>query len=206
MINANPRDIQVSMGRMTPGQTEQFRLGQRVGMSDAVDRVRYSSNPYQNIYGSPMAQQRAAAVFGEGPAANMKSAYDIEQNMARTAYDTLGGSPTAMRAAADEAFDSPMATALDVGFSAATGGGGVPELGRKAANFLKDSYRLGASKKKADQLAPILFNTDPATVLAMVQGLGKKSAARDVYVKRARKTGGLFGASLGSAAALPFVQ
>lgn len=201
MVNANPRDIQVTMGRMAPSQVEQFRLGQRVGMSDAVDRVRFSSNPYQNIYGSPVAQQRAATVFGEGPAANMRAAYDVEQRMAQTAYDTLGGSPTAMRSAADEAFDSPMATALDAGFSAATGGGGVPELGRKAANYLKDTYRLGASKKKADQLAPILFNTDPAAIRAAIEALGKKSAARDVYIKRARKVGGLFGAGLGISAA-----
>lgn len=201
LSTANPRDIQVTMGRMTPGQQDQFRLGQRVAMSDAVDKVRYSSNPYQNIYGSPLAQQRAATVFGEGPAANMRAAYDVEQRMAQTAYDTLGGSPTAMRSAADEAFDSPMATVLDAGFSAATGGGGVPELGRKAANYLKDTYRLGASKKKADQLAPILFNTDPAAIRAAIEALSAKSAARDVYIKRARKVGGLFGAGLGISAA-----
>ncbi len=206
LANASPRDVQDAMATMTPGQQEQFRLGQRVAMADAVDRVRYSSNPYQNIYGSPVAQQRAAVVFGEGPAAQMGRVYNLEQRMAQSAYDTLGGSPTAMREAADEAFDSPMATAVDMGFSAATGGGGVPELGRKAANFLKDTYRLGASKKKADQLAPLLFQTNPAEAIAAIEALGRKSAARDVYVKRARKTGGLFGASLGSAAALPLIQ
>lgn len=206
MANANPRDIAPRMESMTPGQQDQFKLGQRVAMADTVDKVRYSSNPYQNIYGSPVAQQRAATVFGEEPAAAMKQAYDIEQTMGRTAYDTLGGSPTAMRAAADEAFDSPMGTAIDMGFAAATGGGGVSELGRKGANWLKDTYRLGASKKKADQLAPLLFNTNPAETKALIEALTKKSAARDVYVKRARKTGGIFGSSVGSAAAIPFIQ
>lgn len=206
MATANPRDIAPRMQGMTPGQQEQFKLGQRVAMADTVDKVRYSSNPYQNIYGSPVAQQRAATVFGEEPAAAMKQAYDIEQTMGRTAYDTLGGSPTAMRAAADEAFDSPMGTAIDMGFAAATGGGGVSELGRKGANWLKDTYRLGASKKKADQLAPLLFNTNPAETKALIEALTKKSAARDVYVKRARKTGGIFGSSVGSAAAIPFIQ
>lgn len=206
MANANPRDIAPRMEGMTPGQQDQFKLGQRVAMADTVDKVRYSSNPYQNIYGSPVAQQRAATVFGEEPAAAMKQAYDVEQTMGRTAYDTLGGSPTAMRAAADEAFDSPMGTAIDMGFAAATGGGGVSELGRKGANWLKDTYRLGASKKKADQLAPLLFNTNPAETKALIEALTKKSAARDVYVKRARKTGGIFGSSVGSAAAIPFIQ
>lgn len=205
MLSANPRDIQVTMGRMTPGQSDQFRLGQRVAMSDAVNKVRDSSNPYQTIYGSPVARERAATVFGEAPAANMGKAYDLEQTMARTAYDTLGGSPTAMRTAADSAFDSPMATGLDAGFTVLTGGG-APALGAKVANYLKDTYRLGASKKKADQLAPILFNTNPAEAKAIIDALSKKSAARDVYVKRARKTGGLFGSSIGSAAAIPFIQ
>lgn len=199
MTNKAPRDIQDAMGRMTPGQVEQFRLGQRVGMSDAVDKVRYSSNPYQNIYGSPVAQQRSATVFGEGPAQRMRDAYDLEQRMAQTGYDVLGGSPTAMRAAADEAFDNPMATGIDVGFSALTGGGGAKELGAKLVQKLGDTYRLGASKKRADQLAPILFNTNPAEARKIIEALSKKSAARDVYVKRTRKAGGLFGAGVGSA-------
>lgn len=199
MTNKAPRDIQDAMGRMTPGQVEQFRLGQRVGMSDAVDSVRYSSNPYQKIYGSPVAQQRAATVFGEGPAQRMQDAYNLEQRMAQTGYDVLGGSPTAMRAAADEAFDSPMAAAIDTGFTMATGGGGVKSLGERAARFLKDNYRLAASKKRADELAPILFNTNPAEARAIIDQLTRKSAARDVYVKRTRKAGGLFGAGVGSA-------
>ncbi|WP_058800358.1 MULTISPECIES: hypothetical protein [unclassified Sphingopyxis] len=199
LSTANPRDIQVTMGRMTPGQQDQFRLGQRVAMSDAVDKVRYSSNPYQNIYGSSLAQQRAATVFGEGPAANMRAAYDAEQRMAQTAYDTLGGSPTAMRAAADEAFDSGLpGMAADALISYGTGSGGQG-IAQKALTKIVDNVRLRGSKNRADQLAPILFNTDPATTAAMIKALTQKSAARDVYVKRARKVGGLFGASLGSA-------
>jgi len=199
LATANPRDIQVTMGRMTPGQQDQFRLGQRVAMSDAVDKVRYSSNPYQNIYGSPLAQQRAATVFGEGPAANMRAAYDAEQRMAQTAYDTLGGSPTAMRAAADDAFDSGLpGMAADALISYGTGSGGQG-IAQKALTKIVDNVRLRGSKNRADQLAPILFNTDPATTAAMIKALTQKSAARDVYVKRARKVGGLFGASLGSA-------
>lgn len=200
LATANPRDIQVTMGRMTPGQQDQFRLGQRVAMSDAVDRVRFSSNPYQSIYGSPVAQQRAATVFGEGPAANMLRAYDAEQTMGRTAYDTLGGSPTALRQAADEAFDGPLATTIDTGFTIATGGG-APSIGGKVANYLKDTARVRGSKKKADQIAPILFNTNPDETLAMIRTLNAKSAAREAYMKRARKSGGVFGASLGVAAA-----
>ncbi|GAO78645.1 hypothetical protein [Sphingopyxis sp. C-1] len=206
MANANPRDIAPRMEGMTPGQREQFKLGQRVAMSDNVDKVRYSTNPYQNIYGSPVAQQRAATVFGDASAAGMKAAYDAEQRMAQTAYDTLGGSPTAMRAAADEAFDTGLpGLVTDAVASYATGSGGQG-ITQKALTKIVDNARLRGSKKRADQLAPLLFNTDPAAVLAAVQALGKKSAARDVYVKRARKTGGLFGASLGSAGALPFVQ
>lgn len=206
MANANPRDIAPRMEGMTPGQREQFKLGQRVAMSDNVDKVRYSANPYQNIYGSPVAQERAATVFGADPAAGMKAAYEAEQRMAQTAYDTLGGSPTAMRSAADEAFDTGLpGLVTDAVASYATGSGGQG-ITQKALTKIVDNARLRGSKKRADQLAPILFNTDPAAVLAAVQALGKKSAARDVYVKRARKAGGLFGASVGGATALPFVQ
>lgn len=206
LSSAHPRDIEAAMQTMTPGQREQFKLGQRVSMSDMVDRARFSANPYQNVYGSPVAQQRAAVVFGDEAAAGMRGAYEAEQRMAQTAYDTLGGSPTAMRAAADEAFDTGLpGLVTDAVASYATGSGGQG-ITQKALTKLVDNARLRGSKKRADQLAPILFNTDPAAVLAAVQALGKKSAARDVYVKRARKTGGIFGSSLGSAGAIPFVQ
>lgn len=200
MGGAHPRDIQVRMDVMTPSQREQFRLGQRVAMSDTVDKVRYSSNPYQNIYGSPLAEERAATVFGRGPADDFRRVYDAEQTMARTAYDTLGGSPTALRHAADDAFDSPLATTIDTGFTIATGGG-APSIGGKIAKYLKDTAAVRGSKKKADQIAPILFNTDPAATLAIIEALGKKAAQRSSYMKQARKSGGIFGASAGIAAA-----
>jgi hypothetical protein len=203
MANAHPRDIAPRMQGMTPGQQDQFRLGQRVAMSDAVDRARLTTNPYERVYGSPVAQARAATVFGAGPAANFGRAHQIEGNMSRTAQEALGGSPTAARIAADEAFDGMMGDVVEAGGSLLTGGGGLGGLVERASRGLRDNIRLRGGEQRGAELAPLLLNTDPAAMSALIARLRQASALRNDYVQRTRKVGGLFGASLGGAAALP---
>lgn len=206
MANANPRDIFPRMQGMTPGQQGQFRLGQRVAMSDKIDQRNLSGNPYESIYGSPMARERAATVFGRPQADNFQAAYEAERRMAETTQEALGGSQTAPRLAADEAFDNNFAAGAEGLGTLLTGGGGLGDLARSMFRGVRDNYRVGASRRRADELAPLLLNTDPAVMARVIQELRSRSTARNNYVQRTRKAGGIFGASVGSAALPPAVQ
>ena len=206
MSRAQPRDIADRMGRLSAPQQEQFRLGQRVAMSDAAGKRGLNSNPYQSVYGSTEARERAATVFGEQPANNFQRAFDIEENMGRTYQEALGGSATQPRAMADEAFDNNMGAAGEALGAFMTGGGGLGGLAQNLARGARDSYRVGASRARADEMAPILLNTDPAAMLRAVEEMRRASALRNVHVQRTRERGGIFGSSIGSAAAIPFIQ
>lgn len=201
MARAAPRDIQARMGSMSPTQQEQFRLGQRVAMSDAVDRARMTTNPYQSIWGGTEARNRAATVFGDQPAANFHRAYEIEDNMGRTFNEALGGSATQPRAAADEAFDSMVGNVADAGGALMFGGGGLQEIGRNLARGVRDNWRVRGSRRMADEMAPLLITPQPAQMAAAIEQLAELQAARRVYIDNARRTGGIFGASVGVAAA-----
>lgn len=202
MANAQPRDILPRMQGYTPGQQEQFRLGQRVAMSDAVNGARMTTNPYERVYGSPTAQARAATVFGAGPAANFGRAHQLEGNMARTAQEALGGSPTAARLAADEAFDGMVGDAVEAGTSVLTGGGGMGGLVQRASRGVRDNIRLRGGEQRGAELAPLLLNTDPAAMAALIARMRQASTLRNNYVQRTRQAGGIFGASLGTGATL----
>lgn len=206
MARAHPRDIQSRMDRMPENQQEQFRLGQRVAMSDIVDRARMNSNPYQAVWGGGEARQRAAAVFGDEPAARFQRAFDIEDNMGSTYQEALGGSQTAPRLAADEAFDSMVGNVAEAGGAIVAGGGGLGQLARNLAGGARDRWRVGASQARADEMAPLLLNTRPGDMARAIEELAAQSAARNVYVQGARKRGGLFGASLGATTLPAFAQ
>lgn len=201
MARANPRDIQRAMDGLSAAQRAQFGLGQRVAMADAVDRARLGTNPYQSVWGGTEARNRAATVFGDGPASGFQRAYDIEDTMGRTYQEALGGSQTQPRAMADEAFDSMVGNVAEAGGAVLAGGGGLGELARNLAGGLRDNWRVGASRARADEMAPILLTPRPADMARAIEQLANQSAARRLYIDNARSVGGLVGAGLGGALA-----
>src|SRR3546814_7887827 len=54
MVGKHPRQVGQRMEGMTDPQLEQFRLGQRTAMGDAVQGARTSADPYQRIWGDPL--------------------------------------------------------------------------------------------------------------------------------------------------------
>src|SRR3546814_3016997 len=65
MVGKHPRQVGQRMEGMTDPQLEQFRLGQRTAMGDAVPGARTSADPYQRIWGDPLAYERASLGFGK---------------------------------------------------------------------------------------------------------------------------------------------
>lgn len=199
-----PRDIADRIGNLTPGQRDQYGLGYRVAMADRVDKVRDVGDPYKAIYGAPEMRERAATVFGPEAAARFGRVTDLEGQMSKTAYETLGGSPTASRLAADQAFESGLANAADLGLAFTTGGGQQAVM-QKLARGLTDTLKLGVGKRKADQIAPVLLNTDPAAIAAAIRSASTQKATRDAYKKKLRKNAGVFGSAVG-ASVVPLIQ
>lgn len=182
--------------RQALGTSEQaqYGLGYRSGMAEQAGKARYAANPWETAYGTPQAQQKVGALFPEG-ADRFGRQYGLESQMAQTNNAVIGGSPTAERLISDANFD--MGFLPTVAMDAATTGTPLMSAGRLGAKFAGGELgRIGA-KKKADALAPILFNADPAQNAAVIRELQKtikvQKKGKGMFGNRARKLGALAG-------------
>lgn len=182
--------------RQALGTSEQaqYGLGYRSGMAEQAGKTRYAANPWETAYGTPQAQQKVGALFPEG-ADRFGRQYGLESQMAQTNNAVIGGSPTAERLISDSNFDLGFlpTAAMDV----ATTGTPMMTSARLGAKFAGGELgRIGA-KKKADALAPILFNADPAQNAAVIRELQKtikvQKRGKGMFGNRARKLGALAG-------------
>jgi hypothetical protein len=165
-------------------------------MADQVDKQRLAGNPYKSIYGSPLQQGKVASMFPDG-AQDFGRIYQLEDEMAKTAQEVLGGSQTQPRALADAQFGGGLGEGLlDAGVQYATGGGIPGAVGaarRVIGGNLKDRYNLGmfGTKAKADAIAPTLLDMDPASILRLLDELVAKNAGMQARQDAYGNLGGL---------------
>jgi hypothetical protein len=193
-----PEQTAAAIGNTQPDSLPYFRQGFASSMADAAERARLSADPYSTIYGSTSQQAKVGTVFPEG-APRFDRLRNLEGDMSRTFQETLGGSPTAPRTEADKMFEGGgfADTAFDIGVSAATGVPPINLLRQGVGSGIKDVLKFGVgkgAKAKADAIAPILYNTDPAATKAMLDELVQLRDVRRAYVDRSRRIGGMFGA------------
>jgi len=198
-----PRNLKSVLDRLEQQLKPEFQRGYATGMADQVGKVRLSGNPYEAVYGSPQQQQKVAQVFPQG-AREFDRVYNLEGDMARTQYETLGGSPTAGRLQADNQLGSAMMEqGVNAFGQAATGGWGMGTAMRLAS----DAIKLGIGKqgeRKADRIAPVLMDTsDPAAMASYLDDIIAKSNAIRAVTDKYKRRAGLFGATILPAAALP---
>ena len=188
-----PRDIEDQMGRMGSNQQDMYRLGGRTALADKVEQSRTTANPWQAIYGSPVAQQRIGAVFPEG-ADRFGRAYALENEMARTGNELLGGSPTATRLAADQQLGNQVGEqlvngAVDTAITGAPIRTGVSLLGKGLAK----AGVGGMKEDAANEIAQILALPAEPDIIAQ---LLSEVAARRSYIDNLRGAGSRTGSAL----------
>jgi hypothetical protein len=194
--SVSPDVEQFNLAKMTEPKRQQYAIGRLSDMAEQAGQIRYSQNPWEAIVGSPNQTQLIGNLFPEG-APRFNRLYGLESEMAQTNKAVIGGSPTAESQAADANFDIGFlpTAAMDV----ATTGTPMMTTARLGAKFAGDELgRIGA-KKKADALAPILFNADPAQNAAFIRELQKtikvQKRGKGMFGNRAKKLGALAGGS-----------
>ncbi|MEG8040610.1 hypothetical protein QP166_15140 [Sphingomonas sp. LR60] len=193
-----PQTTPDRIGRMTTGRTEgqmdQFRSGYRSGMAEQVDRMRFSANPYDGVYGTPDQVAKVDALFPDG-VPNFARQAELERQMGKTQYETLGGSPTAARAAADRQFGPGLGMQLagETALGVMTGAPPIGALTTAARATFRDRRVLGAvGRRQADSIAELLLNPVPTTALSAIDQI---TVAR-ALASQAKSVGGSVGAGL----------
>lgn len=167
-LNLPPDAMNFQRQGLSTSQQGQYGLGYRSAMAEQAGKVRYNTNPWETAFGTPQAQSKVGELFPSG-ASRFGRQYGLESEMARTNNAILGGSETAGRLIADDAFQmGAIPTAMLDATTTGTPLMSVARLGTRLAGG--ELGRIGA-KKKADALAPLLFDADPAKNAAVMREL-----------------------------------
>lgn len=200
-----PRDLDAALPKLRPDQVPEFQSGYATRMGDQVEQVRQSANPFQSIYGSPAQQQKIGSVFPQG-ADDFARVNELERALQKTYTETLAGSPTAARLQADDQMNGGLGTvALDGMSQMVTGGGlGIGSLINAGRRMAGDSLKLGIGNqavKRADAIAPVLYDTSPQVATDYLDELLATAA-----IRAARgKTAGQIGSGIGSGVLTPLL-
>lgn len=203
-IGQPAESIAYTLKNMPAPRQEQYRLGALSGLSERANNARFSANPFDVVAGSPEAQKRLGALFSDRAARFINQA-NLERQLARSNNQIIGGSPTALNHQADQALAGGLPTsatlALDAGSAMLTGAPPVATGARLLGGISKDAFKLGLGKKRADELAPILFNPDAAQAAEAFRELQKNVRRKGVFNEAKKKRRGIFGTVSGGASA-----
>lgn len=210
--NLAPDVLEQQIAGQTPEHLAQMQLGYRDSLMGAANKVRYSSNPFEATLGTPVAEQRLGLLHpGNENIPRLLRTRDMERDLAQSTSAILGNSKTAQRQIADKAFDGEgLGHLVDVGVNLATGQ--VPTgvlIKGLTGQSVKDAYKFGVGKRavaKADDLAPMLLNPDPAAGQIALNDLLTRANQYQEYVAATRPTRslGMFGRGLATVGAAQY--
>lgn len=191
------RDVQTLLGSLKPNELPEYQSGYATSLVDRANRQRLTANPWTAQYGTPNQQALIGSVFPEG-APRFAQHYGLENDMAKTAQEVLGGSQTAARQGIDAAIGNSMLEhTANIGGQAMTG---VPAMGTAAKQGIGWATRFGigqAARQNADRLAPVLFNdADKIDAIGLLNAMMANNALRNQAAQSIGSKVGLFGALL----------
>ena len=192
--NLSPDALAFNYNKLSPTKQEQFKLGQRSNMIDEAAKVKFTSDPWKAAYGSPKTQEKLATLY-PGGAERFGNQFDIERQMSDASYNIAGNSKTQERAMNDANFaPGIMQTAL---LDAATSGTPIMTGGKLLGKLAGGELGRFNAKSKADALAPLLFDADPAKNAAVLRELQKnikvQKKAKGIFGGKARRSGSVAG-------------
>ncbi len=212
--STTPDQLSVNMGKASPSQTAQMRLGFQSDLARRAGDFRYSTNPFESILGTPAMEQRLATMYPEGgdSVARLLAQRDLERQLAASSNRLVGNSLTAERQVADQAFGGNSLVGDIAQGLAETAITGAPTatvarsgLGRGLGRAVRDWRQLGIGSRAtalADEIAPIALNNDPAAAANALDDIAQRDVqyreVLDALLSKAQARGGRTGAILAS--------
>jgi len=200
-LNYSDQQIEQATSRLSEGDRQQFALGFRSAMSDALDRATDGADKVGRLLGNPRKRQALAQVFGGEDGLQNFLQTMADERMANETYRTVRtGSPTAERLSDDQG------NALEQGAQALynIGSGNKVGLIRQGFGLYKDFRRFGAgeaAQRAREQAAALLTETDPNALRQSLGEAARQEALRQQILALQKRNA--FGTVIGGYVALP---
>jgi hypothetical protein len=182
-LNKSASEINQRIKEMSPAEAEQYGLGLRSAIADAMEGSPDGANKVRFLMGNPKRRAVLQRVFGgKANLDRFVSTLENEQAAFETHQAVHAGSPTANRLAEDQT-NSDLNLVRGVGGDLAAVGGGHVGIGLRVLERGADLLRFGAGKagqRAREDAASLLFSTSPSEFR---DALGKITlqSRRDLY-------------------------
>jgi hypothetical protein len=182
-LHKSASEINQRIKNMTPAEADQYGLGLRSAIADAMERSPDGANKVRSLIGNPQRRAVLQRVFGsKADLDRFVATMENEQAAFETHQAVNTGSPTAPRLAEDQA-NSDLNLVRGVGGDLAAVGGGHVGIGLRVLERGADLLRFGAGKagqRAREDAASLLFSASPGEFR---DALGKITlqSRRDLY-------------------------
>jgi hypothetical protein len=182
-LHKSASEINQRIKNMTPAEADQYGLGLRSAIAEAMERSPDGANKVRALIGNPQRRAVLQRVFGsKADLDRFVATMENEQAAFETHQAVNTGSPTAPRMAEDQA-NSDLNLARGIGGDLASIGGGHVGIGLRALERGADLLRFGAGKagqRAREDAASLLFSASPGEFR---DALGKITlqSRRDLY-------------------------
>lgn len=209
-VRLPPDELRMMVGRATPSQQGQMRLGMQSALSEAAGRGRNNSNPFQSVLDTPAMEQRLGIMYGQnGDVARLLTQRNLERDLASSANRLVGNSMTAERQVADQALNQTSLAGDVVSGLLETAATGAPvatavrsAAGRGLGGAIRDWRTLGAGRRAAemsDQIADVSLDMNPQAAIGRLTDMGTRDAAYQVILQELLQSAGVRGGRIGAA-------
>jgi hypothetical protein len=182
-LNYSDHEIERAVTKLSEADRQQFALGFRAAMAEALDRRVDGADKVGALLGSPRKRKALAKVFGGEDGLDNFLRTMADERLGNETYRAVRtGSPTAERVAEDENTGNLVEQGGLAAYNAVRGN--VPGLLRQGANAFQDYRRFGAgqaAQRAREDAAALLTETDPVKLRESL-----REALRNQALLRAR--------------------
>lgn len=167
-----PEQIAANFKKLGPTEQESYKAGMVRAVKEAMDKPSADQpNYYTKVFGSADLQNRLKAVLNPSEFDVLSKNMQAEQDLYKFKYDVLGNSRTAEKQIASQEFESG---GKEI-YQDLINNGSPTKTAIKAATRWVGSMFDGMSNKTAGQVSKILYETDPAEKLKILQSIQKNA-------------------------------
>jgi hypothetical protein len=190
-LNYSDQEIERAVTKLSQGDRQQFALGFRTALADALDRRVDGADKVGALLGSPRKRKALAQVFGGEEGFNRFLQTMADERLANETYRAVRtGSPTAGRVAEDASTSDLLGQSAQAAYN--IGRGNVPGLLRQGLGAFQDFRRFGAgqsAERAREEAAALLSETNPEALRKSLREALRNQALYRARLRTGRKAG-----------------
>jgi hypothetical protein len=190
-LNYTDQEIERATMNLSDPDKQQFALGFRAAIGDALDGKVDAADKVTALLGSPKKRKAISKIFAGEEGLNNFLATMADERLGNETFRAVRtGSPTAGRTAEDAATNDLFGQSAQALYNA--GRGNVPGLLRQGLGAFQDFRRFGAgqtAERAREEAAALLSETDPEALRKSLREALRNQALHRARLRTGRKAG-----------------